>query len=126
LFCLELRCVHSYYHLVSLVSSDCSVGYLSDLVDYSTSSRTWCPSLNTSVKLHTLHESVVLAGVIVLLGLCDPPRRGCGELAKPWLLYPLVWIPCNDTISEKLGSQSRVDNIASDLESWVTCCDRQD
>jgi hypothetical protein len=30
--------VHSYYHLVPLVCCYCSVGYLSDLVDYSCSS----------------------------------------------------------------------------------------
>jgi hypothetical protein len=86
----------------------------------------WCPGLNPSMKLHTLHESVVLAGVTVLLGHCNPPRRGRGEQAKPRQLYPLTWIPCYDTVNEKPGSQSRVDIIASDLESWVTCCDRQD
>jgi hypothetical protein len=64
--------------------------------------------------------------VSVLLGLCNPPRRGRGELAKPRLLYPLVWISCYDTISEKLGSRSRVGSKASDLESWVMCYDRQD
>jgi hypothetical protein len=32
-------------------------------------------------------------GVTVLLGLRNPPRRGHGELAKPGLVYPLVWIP---------------------------------
>jgi hypothetical protein len=37
-----------------------------------------------------------------------------------------VWIPYCDTVSEKSGSQSRVGNIAGDLESWVMCCDRQD
>jgi hypothetical protein len=77
----------------------------------------WCPGLNPSVKLHALHGSVVPAGVIVLLGLCNPPRRGRGEPAKPGLMYPLVWIPCRDTVSEKLGSRSRVGSIASDLES---------
>jgi hypothetical protein len=61
-----------------------------------------------------------------MLGLCNPPRRGRGEPAKFGLLYPLVWIPCCDTISEKLGSQSRVGSKASDLESWVMCYDRQD
>jgi hypothetical protein len=34
LFCLELRCMHSYYHLVPLVCCYCSVGYLSDSVDW--------------------------------------------------------------------------------------------
>jgi hypothetical protein len=73
-----------------------------------------------------LLADVVPAGVTDLLGLCNPPRRGRGELAKPMLLYPLVWIPCCDTVSEELGSRSRVGSIAGDLESWVTCCDRQD
>jgi hypothetical protein len=86
----------------------------------------WCPGLNPSVKLHTLHKSVVPVGVTVLLGLCNRPHQGHGELVKPGLLYPLVWIPCCDTVSEKLGSRSRVGSIASDLESWVTYCDRQD
>jgi hypothetical protein len=86
----------------------------------------WCPGLNPSVKLHALHESVVPAGVIVLLGLCNPPRRGRVEPAKCGLLYPLVWIPCCDIASDKLGSRSRVGSIAGDLESWVMCCDRQD
>jgi hypothetical protein len=71
------------------------------------------------VKLHALYRSVVSAGVTVLLGLCNPPRRGCDEPAKPGLWYPLVWIPYCDTISEKPGSRSRVGNIAGDLESWV-------
>jgi hypothetical protein len=52
-----------------------------------------------------LHGSVVPVGVIVLLGLCNPPRRGRVELAKPGLLYLLVWIPCYDTVSEKSGSR---------------------
>jgi hypothetical protein len=63
-----------------------------------------CSDLNPSVKLHALHGSVVPAGVTVLLGLCNPPRRGHGEPAKPGLLYPLVWIPFCDIVSEKLGS----------------------
>jgi hypothetical protein len=50
----------------------------------------WCPGLNPSVKLHALHKIVVPAGVIVMLGLCNPPRRGRGEPAKLGLLYPLV------------------------------------
>jgi hypothetical protein len=77
----------------------------------------WCPGLNNSMKLHALHGSVVPTGVTVMLSLCNPPCRGCGEPAKPGLLYPLVWIPCCDTISEKLGPQSRVGSIAGDLES---------
>jgi hypothetical protein len=84
----------------------------------------WCLGLNPLVKLHTLRGSVVPAGVTILLGLCNPPRQGHGEPAKPGLLYPLVSIPYSDTVSEKPGSQSRVGSIASDLESWVTCCDR--
>jgi hypothetical protein len=59
----------------------------------------WCPGLNPLVKLHALHESVVPAGVTVLLGLCNPPRRGYGEPAKPGLLYPLVLIPCYDIVN---------------------------
>jgi hypothetical protein len=47
---------------------------------------------------------MVLEGVTVLLGLCNLPHRGRGELAKPGLLYPLVWILCCDTVSEKPGS----------------------
>jgi hypothetical protein len=35
----------------------------------------WCPGLNPLVKLHTLHISVVPAGVRILLGLCNPPPR---------------------------------------------------
>jgi hypothetical protein len=86
----------------------------------------WCPGLNPLVKLHTLHRSVVPTGVTVLLGHYNPPRRGRGELAKPGLLYLLVWIPSFDIVSEKPGSRSRVGSIAGDLESWVTCCDKQD
>jgi hypothetical protein len=89
-------------------------------------SETWCLSLNSSLKLHAFHRSVVLVGATILLGLCNAPHRGRGKLAKPGLLYPRVWIPCCDTVSEKPGSQSRVRSIASDLESWVTCCDRLD
>jgi hypothetical protein len=37
--------------------------------------------------------------VTVLLGLCNPPRRGHSESAKPGLLYPLVRIPYCDTIN---------------------------
>jgi hypothetical protein len=64
----------------------------------------WCPGLNPSVKLHALHGSVVPTGVTAMLGLYNPPRRGHGEPAKPGLLYPHVWIPCCDTVSEKLES----------------------
>jgi hypothetical protein len=65
-----------------------------------------CPGLNPSVKLQALQGRVVLVGVTVMLGLCNPPRRGRGKLAKPGLLYPLVWIPCCDTVSEKLGHEA--------------------
>jgi hypothetical protein len=75
------------------------------------------------VKLHALHGSVVPVGVTILLGLCNAPRRGRGELAKHGLLY--VWIPCCDTVSEIPGLRSRVGSIAGDLESWVMCCDRR-
>jgi hypothetical protein len=51
-----------------------------------------------------MHGSVAPLGVTVLLGLCNSPRRGRGELAKPGLLYPLVWIPCYDTVSQIPGS----------------------
>jgi hypothetical protein len=71
------------------------------------------------VRLHAFHGSVVPARVTVLLGLCNPPRRGHGELAKPGLLYPLMWIPCCDTVSEILGPRSRVGTMAGDLESFV-------
>jgi hypothetical protein len=84
----------------------------------------WCLSLNPSVKLHALHRCVVPIGVTVLLGHCNPPRRGRGEPAKPGLLYLLVWIPCCDIVNESLESWSRVGNIAGDLESWVMSCDR--
>jgi hypothetical protein len=57
------------------------------------------PGLNPLVKLHALHESVVPTGVTVLLGLCNRPCRGCGEPVKPRVLYPLVWIPCCNTVS---------------------------
>jgi hypothetical protein len=59
-----------------------------------------------------------------MLGLCNPPCRGRGKPIKPGLLYPLVRIPYCDTVSEKPGLRSRVGSIASDLESWVTRCDR--
>jgi hypothetical protein len=34
--------MHSYYHLVPLICCHCTVGYLSDLVDYSSSSWLEC------------------------------------------------------------------------------------
>jgi hypothetical protein len=69
------------------------------------------------MKLNALHRSVVLAGVTALLGLCNLPRRGHGEPAKPGLMYPLVWIPYCATISQIVGSHNRVGSIAGDLES---------
>jgi hypothetical protein len=124
LSCLELWCMHSYYHLVPLVCCYCSVGYLSDsrllsLLIARVVYRRWCvssyfigwcgniwlysqmwhPGLNPLVKLRASHRSVIPVGVIVLLRLCNPPRRGHGELAKPGLLYPLVWIPCCDIVN---------------------------
>jgi hypothetical protein len=42
LFCLELRYVYSYYHLVSLICCYCYVGYQSDSVDYSSSPLLEC------------------------------------------------------------------------------------
>jgi hypothetical protein len=53
-----------------------------------------------------LHGSVVPIRVTILLGLCNPPRRGRGELVKPGLLYPLVWIPCCDTVCEIPGHEA--------------------
>jgi hypothetical protein len=41
------------------------------------------------MKLHALHRSVVLIGVTVLLGLCNPLSRGHDEPAKLGLLYLL-------------------------------------
>jgi hypothetical protein len=69
------------------------------------------------VKLHALPGSVIPTGVTILLGICNPPHQGRGKPAKPGLLYPLVWIPCGDTVSEKPRSRSRVGSIAGDLES---------
>jgi hypothetical protein len=63
-----------------------------------------------SVKLHALNKSVVPAGVIALLGLCNPPRRGCGEPAKPGLLYPLVWTLCCSIVFAGITKQSRLLN----------------
>jgi hypothetical protein len=75
-----------------------------------------------SVKLRALHKSVVPTRVTVLLGLYNPPHRGCGKLAKPGLQYPLVWIPCCGIVFVR--SQSRVGYLRSDLESMVLCCNR--
>jgi hypothetical protein len=70
----------------------------------------WCPSVLPLVKLHALLGSVVPAGVIVLLGLCNPPHRGCGELANLGLLYPLVCIPCCGIVFAGVAKQSRLLN----------------
>jgi hypothetical protein len=51
------------------------------------------------VKLHALYKNVVSVGVTILLGLCNPPRRGRGEPTKSRLLYPLVWILYRDTVN---------------------------
>jgi hypothetical protein len=131
---LELWCMHSYYHLVPLVLSYCSMG-LSVWHDRSLSlflawviyqrwcvssyfigwwgntwlyPRTWCLSVLPSVKHHVLHGSVVPAGLTVLSGLCNPPRRGCSEPTKPRLLYPLVWIPCYGIVFARVVKQSRI------------------
>jgi hypothetical protein len=73
-------------------------------------SQMWCPGLIPSVKLYTLHGSVVPTRVTVLLGLCNPPCQGCGEPAKPGLLYPLVWIPCCGIVFPGVVKQSRLLN----------------
>jgi hypothetical protein len=141
--------MHSYYHLVPHVCCCCLVGYLSDSADtLAPRSSSGLSMLVCFLVFHRLMRkhlalltdvvsgfksfsesprfawNVVPARVTVLLGLCNPPHRGHGELAKPRLPYPLVWITCCDTVSDKPGSRSRVGSIASDLESWVTCCDR--
>jgi hypothetical protein len=132
---LELWCLHNYYHLAPFVLNYCSVGYLSDSIDHSLFlsrmiywrwcvssyfigrqrntwlySCTWCLGVLPSVKLHTLHGSVVSTGVTVLLGLCNLPHRGCGELAKPGLLYPLAWIPYCGIVFVGVVKQSRLLN----------------
>jgi hypothetical protein len=63
-----------------------------------------------SVKFHALHESVIPTRVTVLLGLCNPPRRGCGEPVKPGLLYPLVWIPYCGIVFAGVTKQNRLVN----------------
>jgi hypothetical protein len=70
----------------------------------------WCPGVLPSVKLYTLHGSVVPVGVTVLLGFCNPPYRGCGELVKPELLYPIVWIPCCGIEFARVAKQSGLRN----------------
>jgi cytochrome c biogenesis protein CcdA len=57
-----------------------------------------------------LHGSVVPAGVTVPLGLCNQPRRGCGEPTKLGLLYPLVWIPCYGIVFAGVMKQSSLLN----------------
>jgi hypothetical protein len=51
------------------------------------------PLLLPLVKLHALHRSVVPVGVTVLLGLYNPPHRGCGE--RPNLG---CYTPCVDSL----------------------------
>jgi hypothetical protein len=53
---------------------------------------------------------VVPAGVTVMLGLCNPPCQGCGELAKPGLLYPLMWIPSCGIVFAGVAKQSKLLN----------------
>jgi hypothetical protein len=77
------------------------------------------------VKLHTLHGSVVPAGVIVLLGFCNPPRQGRGEPDKPGLCIPLCGFLAMIQLVRYRGHEG-VGSIAGSLESRVTCCDRQD
>jgi hypothetical protein len=48
--------------------------------------------------------------VTVLLGLCNPSCRGCGEPAKPGLLYSLVWILCCGIVFAGVVKQSRLHN----------------
>jgi cytochrome c biogenesis protein CcdA len=45
-----------------------------------------------------------------MLVLCNSPRRGCGEPAKPGLLYPFVWIPCCGIVFAGVTKQSRLLN----------------
>ena len=98
---LELRCVHSYYHLGPLKRSYFSVGYLPDIVellpfrvagrseddvgvfppklrgDTRYYPRTRCSGvISTSKVCELVRNVVVAAGVTVLLGLCNPPRQG--------------------------------------------------
>ena len=98
---LELRCVHSYYHLGPLKHSYFSVGYLLDIVkllsirvagrrddnvgvsppklrgDTQYYPRTRCPGVISTSKVCDLAGNVVVAvGVTILLGLCNPPCRG--------------------------------------------------
>jgi hypothetical protein len=57
LFCLELSCVYSYYHLVPLVCCYCSVGYLFDLVDYShSSSLKWFTDVGMFPRISSADE----------------------------------------------------------------------
>jgi hypothetical protein len=67
----------------------------------------WCPGVLLLVKLNALHGSVVPVGVTVMLGLCNPPLRGCGKPDKLGLLYPLVWIPCCGIVFAGVTKQSR-------------------
>jgi hypothetical protein len=62
------------------------------------------------MKLYALHGGVVPAGVIVLLALCNPLRRGCGEPVKPGLLYRIVWVSCRGIVFAGVAKQSRLLN----------------
>ena len=102
---LELRCVYSYYHLGPLKRSYFSVGYLLNIVellpfrvagrrdedvgvfpprlrgDTRYYPRTRCPGVVSTSKVCDLARNVVVAaGMTVLLGLCNPPRRGVDSL----------------------------------------------
>jgi hypothetical protein len=57
-----------------------------------------------------LAQSVVLVEVTILLGLYNPRHRGCGEPAKPGLLYPLVWISCCGIEFAGVAKESRLHN----------------
>ena len=98
---LELRCVHSYYHLGPLEHSYFFEGYLPDIVellpirvagrreddvrvfppklrgDTRYYPQTRCPGVVSTSKVCDLAWNVVVAArVTVLLSLCNPPHRG--------------------------------------------------
>jgi hypothetical protein len=70
--------VHSYYHLVALVYCYCSVGYLSDLVDSSSSSRsTGLPTLVCFLVFHWLtgkHLALLTDVVSEFKSFSEAPR----------------------------------------------------
>jgi hypothetical protein len=59
---------------------------------------------------HRLTRKHLVILTDMLLGLCNPPHRGCGEPAKPRLLYPLMWIPCCGIVFAGVVKQSRLLN----------------